>query len=43
MWRGQLVYIFSDNDPVVDVLSRERPKDGRMQELLMEFSGEGEK
>ena len=38
VWHGQLVYIFSDNDSVVDVLSRERPKDSRMQELLREFS-----
>ena len=36
-WRGKLVYIFSDNDSVVDTLVRERPKDTRMQELLREF------
>ena len=36
-WRGKLVHIFSDSDPVVDVLVHEKPKDSRMQELLREF------
>ena len=29
-WRGQLVYIFSDNTAVVETLTREKPKDTRM-------------
>ena len=36
-WTGQLVYIFCDNDAVVEVLEKERPRDSRMQELLREF------
>ena len=36
-WRGQVVHIFSDSDPVVDVLVHEKPKDAMMQELLREF------
>ena len=36
-WTGKLVYIFSDNDAVVDVLEKERPKDPNMHELLQEF------
>ena len=36
-WRGKLVYIFSDNTAVVETLTREKPKDTRMQELLREF------
>ena len=36
-WRGKLVYIFSDNDSVVETLVKEKPKDSRMQELLREF------
>ena len=36
-WRGKLVYIFSDNDAVVETLEKEKPKDSRMQELLREF------
>ena len=36
-WRGKVVHIFSDSDPVVDVLVHEKPKDVRMQELLREF------
>ena len=36
-WRGKLVYIFSDNDAVVEALSKEKPKDTKMQELLREF------
>jgi hypothetical protein len=36
-WRGKLVYIFSDNMAVVETLTREKPKDTRMQELLREF------
>ena len=36
-WRGKVVHIFCDNDPVVDVLIHEKPKDAKMQELLREF------
>ena len=36
-WRGKVVHIFSDSDPVVDVLVHEKPKDPKMQELLREF------
>ena len=37
LWRGKVVHIFSDSDPVVDVLVHEKPKDPKMQELLREF------
>ena len=36
-WRGKVVHIFSDSDPVIDVLVHEKPKDPAMQELLREF------
>ena len=36
-WRGKLVYIFSDNDAVVETLEKQKPKDKKMQELLREF------
>ena len=36
-WQGKLVYIFCDNDAVVEVLEKERPKDLRMLQLLQEF------
>ena len=36
-WQGKMVYIFSDNDAVVEVLEKERPKDPKMMELLREF------
>lgn len=36
-WRGSIVYIFCDNDAVVEVLEKERPKDPKMLELLQEF------
>ena len=32
-----MVYIFCDNDAVVEVLDKERPKDPRMMDLLREF------
>ena len=32
-----MVYIFCDNDAVVEVLDKERPKDLQLQELLREF------
>ena len=36
-WQGKLVYIFCDNDAVVEVLEKEKPKDPKMRELLQEF------
>ena len=36
-WTGKLVYIFCDNDSVIEVLDKEKPKDPRMLELLKEF------
>ena len=36
-WQGRMVYIFSDNDAVVEVLEKEKPKDPKMLELLQEF------
>ena len=36
-WQGKLVNIFCDNDSVVEVLDKERPKDLRMLQLLQEF------
>ena len=36
-WQGKMVYVFCDNDAVVEVLEKERPKDPKMLELLQEF------
>ena len=36
-WRGKMIYIFSDNDAVVEVLEKEKPRDPKMLELLHEF------
>ena len=36
-WRGHMVYVFSDNEAVVEVLDKERPRDPKMMELLREF------
>ena len=36
-WSGKIVYIFCDNDAVVEVLEKERPRDPKMLELLREF------
>ena len=36
-WRGKMIYIFSDNVAVVEVLEKERPKDPKMLQLLQEF------
>ena len=36
-WTGSLVYLFCDNDAVVETLDKEKPKDPRMQDLLREF------
>jgi hypothetical protein len=36
-WRGKMVYIFCDNDAVIEVLHNEKPKDPSMLELLQEF------
>ena len=37
-WTGHLVYLFCDNDSVVDVLNQEKPKDSNMLTMLREFS-----
>ena len=37
-WTGHLVYLFCDNDAVVDVLNHEKPKDHNMLSMLREFS-----
>ena len=37
-WKGRLVYIFSDNDAVVDSLVYEKPRDPEMLKLVREFS-----
>ena len=37
-WTGHLVYIFCDNDAVVDSLVYERPKNEEMLKLVREFS-----
>ena len=36
-WHGKMIYIFSDNDAVVEVLEKEKPRDPKMLELLHEF------
>ena len=36
-WSGRVVHIFCDNEAVIHVLEREKPKDEAMQELLREF------
>ena len=36
-WTGSLVYLFCDNDAVVETLDKKKPKDPRMQDLLREF------
>ena len=36
-WKGHLIYIYSDNDAVVEVLDKEKPKDEKMMSLLREF------
>ena len=36
-WQGKMIYIFCDNDAVVEVLEKEKPKDPKMLELLQEF------
>jgi hypothetical protein len=35
---GKLVYIYCDNDAVVESLEKEKPKDSEMQKLVREFS-----
>ena len=37
-WTGKLVYIFSDNDAVVESLSQEKPRNQDMLQLVREFS-----
>ena len=36
-WSGHMVYIFCDNDAVVEVLDKQKPKDPAMLELLREY------
>lgn len=36
-WSGQVIQIFTDNDPVADVITNEKPKDPEMLSLLREF------
>ena len=36
-WKGSVVYIYCDNDAVVEVLDKEKPKDEKMMTLLREF------
>ena len=36
-WRGQVVYIFCDNDAVVESLDKQKPSDPKLQELLREY------
>ena len=36
-WTGKVIQIFTDNDPVADVISKEKPKDPEMLSLLREF------
>lgn len=37
VWTGHLVYIFSDNDAVIESLDKEKPKDAGMLSLVREF------
>ena len=37
LWTGNLVYIFSDNDAVVEPLEKAKPRDQEMLKLLREF------
>ena len=36
-WTGQVIQIFTDNDPVADVIIYEKPRDPEMLSLLREF------
>ena len=36
-WFGQRVYLFCDNDAVIESLDKQKPKDPMMQDLLREF------
>ena len=36
-WRGKIVYVFCDNDAVVDTLEKQKPADPKLQELLREY------
>ena len=36
-WTGHLVYIFSDNDAVIESLEKEKPRDPDMLKLVREF------
>ena len=37
VWAGNTIYLFCDNDAVIEVLDKEKPKDSKMQDLLREF------
>ena len=37
-WTGHLVYIYSDNDAVIESLEKEKPRDPEMLKLVREFS-----
>ena len=37
MWSGGTVYLFCDNDPVVDSVVNQKPRDSDMNSLLREF------
>ena len=36
-WRGKVVYVFCDNEAVVETLENQKPKDPKLQELLREY------
>ena len=36
-WRGRVVYVFCDNDAVVETLTNQKPSDQKLQELLREY------
>ena len=36
-WTGKRVYVFCDNDAVIESLEKQKPRDKKMQELLREF------
>ena len=38
LWSGRLVYIFCDNDAVVDSLKHEKPRDPELLKLVREFA-----
>ena len=36
-WRGKLVYVFCDNEAVVETLEKQKPSNEKLQELLREY------